>query len=395
MAKMTPNYRKSLPRTIWVLGVISLLTDLSSEMIYPLLPIFLVQTIGASTSEVGFIEGFVEATSAILKRVIGKYSDRFEKKKSFVLFGYSLSSISRPLVALATSWPIVFFIRFTDRIRKGIRSAPRDVMIANACSKDQLGHAFGVHRAMDHMGAVIGPLIASILLSQFHFEIRSIFALSIIPAILTIFVLVFFLKEKQVSKENLAKSEGQEESENNTLDSKSVKTFLVSLGLFTLGNSTDAFMLLKFSEIGIGLSSIALLWSAHHVVKVLSNYYFGPLSDRVGHLSMIRYGWIFYVVVYLLFAYSTSEMALIATFLLYGIYYGLSEPSEKSYLVSLSSYHTRGASLGWMHMITGLGALPASVIFGLIWNAYGSEYAFFFGSLMAFIALMNTLRLKK
>lgn len=384
----------SIPRPVWVLGVVSLLTDLSSEMIYPLLPMFIVQTLGASTIEVGLIEGFVDGLAAILKQVSGKYSDRFARKKGIVVCGYSISSLSRPLVALASTWGAVFLIRSIDRVGKGVRSAPRDVMIANVCSPDNLGKSFGLHRAMDHMGAVIGPLVAGLLLAQFHLDLRYIFAASAIPALITILVLIFCLKEK-VSNEIQGDHQAHEMDAQFIDDqARDRKVFFQSIAVFTLGNSTDAFLLLKFSENGFSMSQVALIWSAHHFVKSVSNYFFGNFSDRIGHLKMLRFGWLFYALTYLLFALTSSATVLLIIFMIYGVYYGLCEPSEKSYLVKLTPLIKRGEILGRLHMVLGLGALPASVIFGAIWKFADAQYAFYFGACMALLAVLNSFRLK-
>lgn len=385
--------RAGVPKLVWSLGWVSLLTDFSSEMIYPLLPVFLVGSLGVDAAVIGFIEGLVEASSSILKKFFGQISDRYPHKKGFVLFGYSLSSFAKPLMAIASSWPFVLAIRLADRVGKGVRSAPRDVMIANACTPDQFSRAYGVHRAMDHMGAVIGPVVASLLIEYYSLPLTTVFALSAIPAVLTVFILSVLVKEKNTPIIESKKTQETTKLNGSAALAPNVKKFLLALGVFTIGNSTDAFLILKLNDCHVGVGNIALIWAAHHLVKVIANYYFGKHSDRIGNLTMIRLGWLFYFFVYLAFAYTTSTTAIVVIFLIYGLYYGLCEPSEKSFLVKLTSQEHRGAVLGWMHMITGLGVLPASLIFGVIWKFSGPHMAFLFGSVMAILALVITFQI--
>ena len=375
---------RRIPRTVIALGVVSLLTDLSSEMIYPLLPIFLASVLGAGAMALGLIEGVAESTAALLKVVSGVWTDRTRRRKPLVVAGYTLSGMMRPLIGLAAAWPAVLALRFADRVGKGLRTSPRDALIADVTDAGARGTAYGFHRAMDHAGAVLGPLVAAMLLNFAGLPLRQVFLLSAIPAVAVLVVLLLGVKEPPAQR-----------AESPTVPKllapwsalgPDYRRLLLAVLVFTLGNSTDAFLLLRLNEAGVSTAGIALLWSAHHVVKMIANYFGGQLSDRVGPRAMILAGWLFYAAIYLTFGWLTSAPWLIAVFLAYGIYFGLTEPAERAWVASLVPPQLRGTAFGWYHCAIGLAALPASVAFGLLWQQWGAAVAFTVGAVLAALA---------
>lgn len=375
-----------IPRTVIALGVVSLLTDLSSEMIYPLLPIFLASVLGAGAMALGLIEGVAESTAALLKVASGVWTDRTRRRKPLIVAGYTLSGMMRPLIGLAAAWPAVLALRFADRVGKGLRTSPRDALIADVTDASARGTAYGFHRAMDHAGAVLGPLVAAVLLSFAGLPLRQVFLLSAIPAVAVLVVVLFGVKEPPLP--HAAAPAGPKLLAPWSALGPDYRRLLIAVLVFTLGNSTDAFLLLRLSETGVSVAGIALLWSAHHVVKMVANYYGGRLSDRVGPRAMILAGWLFYAAIYLTFGWLNSAPWLIAVFLAYGIYFGLVEPAERAWVASLVPPHLRGTAFGWYHCAIGLAALPASVTFGLLWQQWGASVAFSAGAVLAALAAL-------
>lgn len=377
---------KPLPRGIIILGLVSFFTDLSSEMIYPLLPVFLSSVLGAGALALGVIEGIAESTASLFKVVSGIWTDRTQRRKPFIFVGYGVSGLVRPLIAFAPGWIFVLLMRFADRIGKGTRSSPRDALVADITDPGQRGAAYGLHRSLDHAGAVFGPLVAAALLGYFALSLRQVFFLSIIPAILVMYILAFHVKEparKAASqvRPSMAGSHWKDLG-------GGFKLFLAAILLFTLGNSTDAFLILRMSNAGVSASHIAILWSAHHIIKMIFTYGGGHLSDRFGPRRLIVAGWIVYALIYAAFSIANTPIALIVIFLLYGIYFGLTEPSEKSLVVSLVPVNLRGTAFGYYHFIVGLGALPASLLFGLLWHTFSAEVAFLTGAGLALLAAL-------
>jgi MFS family permease len=378
----------SLPRTVIALGWVSLLTDLSSEMIYPLLPVFLTGVLGAGPAVLGLIEGVAEASASFLKVVSGFWSDRLRKRKPLVLAGYGISSCCRPLIGLATSWVGVLGLRFADRVGKGLRTSPRDALIADTVDSTARGKAFGFQRSMDHAGAVLGPLVAAALLSL-GMEIRGVFLLAAVPALAVIGTILLGVREDP--RADPAEGAAPAHPEAGKL-SPGFLRLLSAVVLFTLGNSADAFLILRLAEVGVPASRVALLWSAHHVVKMASTYFLGQLSDRLGRRPLLLAGWLFYAAVYAGFAFSATPAALTAWFLAYGLYFGLAEPVERAWAADLSSAGVRGRTYGLYHGAAGAAALPASLLFGLLWNAFGAPTAFLAGATMALAASVLLVR---
>jgi MFS family permease len=376
--------RTRLSRNVLALGAVSFLTDASSEMIYPLLPFFVTATLGASPLFLGAIEGAGDSVSALLKLASGWLSDR-TRRKPLVVVGYSLASAVRPLVALAQTATHVLLIRVTDRVGKGIRGAPRDALIADSVEPSLRGRAFGFHRAADHAGAVIGPLIAYLLLTHFDVGLRTVFWLAAIPAALAVITLILAVREVRPSPAR------HETPANASLapPSRLGGRFFAYLGillLFTLGNSTDAFLLLRANELGVGAALLPILWAMLHVVKAVASTPGGILSDAVGRKPVIVAGWVVYAGVYLAFGYATQSWHLWALFAAYGMYFGLTEGVERALVADLVPEQRRGAAFGWYNLAIGIGALPASLIFGAIYTRYGAPAAFTVGAGAALVA---------
>jgi MFS family permease len=376
-----------LPKGILVLGFVSFFTDLSSEMIYPLLPVFLSSVLGAGALALGLIEGTAESTASFFKVLSGYSTDRTERRKPFIIAGYGMSGLARPLIAFAAGWPFVLVMRFLDRMGKGIRTSPRDALVADITQRGQRGQrgvAFGLHRAMDHAGAVAGPLVAAALLGFAALSLRHVFFLAAIPSVLVMAIILFFVKEpapKAIKIDRPLNIYSQWKHLG-----RSFKYFLAAMLLFTLGNSTDAFMILRLSNAGISASHIAMLWSAHNVIRMISTYTGGRLADGFGSRKLIISGWIFYALIYAAFAFIRTPNALVAIFLLYGVYVGLSEPAEKSLVADMVAPNLRGTAFGCYHFIVGIGALPASIVFGFLWQTLSAEAAFLTGAALAVAA---------
>ena len=424
-ARPLPTAAPRLGRNVVALGVVSLFTDLSSEMIYPLLPVFLSTVLGASASFVGAIEGAAESTAALLKLASGWWSDRVTRRKPLVVAGYALASFVRPLVAAAQSASQVLLIRVADRVGKGIRTSPRDALIADSVDPSIRGRAFGFHRSADHFGAVVGPLVAFAVLRWEHAPLRTVFWLAAIPGVIAVLVLLAAVREvprpglaqaapvptpAPAPARELAGTRGAPPNTNDTADSddgrhRATAPRIVSapaeplgarfwsvLGvilLFTLGNSTDAFLLLRATQLGVATSLVPILWAMLHVVKSASSTPGGALSDRIGRKPLIVAGWLLYAAVYFAFALARVEWHAWALFAVYGIYFGLTEGTEKALVADLVPANRRGTAFGWYNLAIGLAALPASLIFGAIWDRAGSPVAFAFGAAIALAAAVG------
>lgn len=383
-----------LPRTVWLLGWVSLATDSATEAVYPLLPFFLTHVLGAGAVSLGIVEGAAEAVNSLLKLWSGRMADRAASKRPLVLAGYSISSLVRPLIALAQSWLHVFAVRVVDRVGKGIRSAPRDALLAATASAETRGRVFGFHRAMDHAGAVLGPLLATAFLFFHPDRYRTLFALTIIPGLVAV-ALILFVRE---DPSDVEAGEGRRANAGTPVVAPDVseppaavlpaelKSFLLVLTLFTLGNSTDAFLLLKLTDAAGSTRYIPLIWAALHVVKSVASVLGGSWSDRVGRRGVIGLGWMVYAAVYAGFAFSSSLTALLVWFMVYGLYFGLTEGTEKALVADLAPASARGYAFGLYNAVLGIGALLASVLFGVLWTAFGAVVAFGTGAALALAA---------
>ncbi|MBA4072066.1 MAG: MFS transporter [Gemmatimonas sp.] len=406
---MSAPARARLPRTVKALAAVSFFTDASSEMIYPLLPAFLTATLGASAAWVGIIEGAADATASLLKLASGWWSDRVRRRKPLIVAGYAIAAVLRPLVAVAGAAWQVLAIRVGDRVGKGIRGAPRDAMVADAVAANERGRAFGAQRAADHAGAFVGPLIAFALLQWVGVSVRTVFLLAAIPGAIAVLVAVFGVWEADGRRQRVDGSRVPEVAASRASGgggsappSSSLPTatavaplggsfwrYLAVLVLFTLGNSTDAFLLLKASELGVTAALLPILWAALHVVKSATSIPAGAWSDRVGRRTMIATGWLWYALVYLGFAVATETWHAWALFLAYGLFFGLTEGVERALVADLVPATRRGVAFGWYNGVIGAAVLPASVAFGLMWDWKGSGFAFLVGAASACLAAVG------
>ncbi len=386
-----------LPRNVLALSLVSLLNDTSSEIIYPLLPTFLFLALGASPFAIGAIEGAAESTASLLKLFSGYISDRFQKRKLLVFIGYALATVTRPFLAFVTSWQQVLVVRMTDRVGKGIRGTPRDALLALAVPPEKRGLAFGFNRAADHLGAVFGPIIASTLLYFYASdaqnptidEYKLIFLIASVPVFLGLFVITFLVKDEKVEAAekvklnlSLAGFDGN------------FKRFLFVIALFTLSNSSDAFLLLRAQQSGIATATLPLLWMALHVSKVVSSLVGGSLSDKIGRKKLIFSGWILYALVYAGFAYVDSAEQAWALFIIYGVYFGLSEGAEKALVADLVPAHKRGTAFGLYNLAFGITVFPASLLIGGLWSEFGATTAFLVSAFVSICAALVLLTVK-
>ncbi|HTM43458.1 MAG TPA: MFS transporter [Polyangiaceae bacterium] len=380
----SPNKKIRLPAAVIALGFTSLFTDLGAEMIYPLLPAF-VASLGAGPIFLGLVEGLADATASLLKLASGFAADKTRHKKSWVLFGYGLAALVRPLVAFATAPWHVLFVRVTDRIGKGLRSSPRDALIAAVVVEESAGRAFGFHQAMDHAGAVIGPLLATALLSL-GLPMRVVFFVSIIPGALSV---LSALPVKEPAKEPAPVSQPAAATtrlQPAAVLPRSLQVYLLILVVFSLGSSSDVFLLLRAKELGIPVASIALLWAAFHVVKLISSYVGGNWSDRIARTKVIVAGWLIYAATYLGFGLARESWHIWALFAVYGLFYGLTEPVEKALVRDLAPAEIRGRAYGWYNSIIGFTAVPAGLITGWLWQQLGPLVALATGAGLALAA---------
>jgi MFS family permease len=373
-----PPADPSIPKSVRWIGVASLMTDASGEMIYPLIPFFLTSVLGGSVAFVGIIEGFAESVASLIKLFSGRISDRVARRKPLVVFGYGVTAVFRPMVALATSPWMVLFFRFADRVGKGIRGSPREAMITDATPKAIRGKAFGYHAAMDHVGAVIGPLMGFVLMVIWKLPLRSIFAWAAVPGVLAVFA-VLMAKEAP-------KSAPKAKPPIDLTGYGPLYKYLTVLGVFTLGNASDAFLLLRSAQIlhpGQQLGSVILadptlllLWAFHNFIKAVLGEKAGELSDKWGRKKIIGAGFVAYAITYLCFGFANAAWQVWVLFAVYGLYYSLIEGAEKALIADLTPEHKRGAGFGWYNAVIGILSLPASALFGFLYKVYGGTTAF-------------------
>ena len=383
-----PLDKYGLSRPVWLLGWVSFFTDTASEMVYPLLPLFLTRVLGAGAMSLGVIEGVAEAANSVLKIASGWMADRTGTPKKLVLAGYGLSSFVRPLMAIATSWPQVLALRFTDRLGKGIRTSPRDAMLARFAPDKTRGRVYGFHRAMDHAGAVAGPIVATIYL-YFHPEAyRSLFAWTLVPGLIVILILLR-VPDLRLETTRRPTTSDPRPTTNDQRPTTIPRRFYLAMSvitIFSLGNASDAFLLLRLNDLGVAAVWIPLLWSGLHVVKMSSSVVGGMMSDRFGRRTMIAIGYLWYAVIYGAFAWLTALPAIIATFLAYGLYFGFTEGVEKAWVADMAPSSRRGTAFGIYNAALGFGGLAASLLFGAIWTRVSPGAAFLTGAALALAA---------
>ena len=370
----------SLPRTIWLIGLISLLNDSASEMIYPLVPLYLASVLMAGPRALGLIEGIAEATASLLKLFSGVIVDRTQRAKPWVVGGYALAGFARPLIAFATSWFGVALLRFADRVGKGLRSAPRDALLAASVAPEVRGLAFGLHRALDNAGAVVGPLLAALLLGL-GWTLREVILFAVVPAVACL-ILALLLREPPPDS---ARPPPPAFSWRLTGLPPAFKRYLVVLGLFTLGNSSNMFLLLRARELGLPEAQVPLAWAAVSLVATLFSTPLSALSDRVGRVRLIVAGWLAYGVFYLGLGLLPpgTPLALFGLFAFYGIFMAATEGVEKALVADLAPPALRGTAFGWFNLTTGLLLLPASLLFGALYQGAGALAAFGFSAVCA------------
>ena len=373
----------------------SFFTDVSTEMIYPLLPVFLAGVLGANASFIGAIEGTAETTASLLKLLSGWWSDKVSARKPFLVAGYLIASIVRPFTAAAHSATQVLAIRVTDRVGKGIRTSPRDALLAESAPPEARGRAFGFHAAADNAGAVLGPLVAFFILKlhgvgsldtsrhilpRDEHAMRNVFWLSAIPAAIAMVILVVVVRD--IPRRESGAKPGEAGGGSGRLGGR-FWAYLVVVLLFTLGNSTDAFLLLRANQLGVPVALAPILWAVLNFVKSATGTYGGQLSDTIGRKPLIVGGWLLYAAVYFAFAWARAPWQAWALFAVYGIFYGMTEGTEKALVADIVPRTRRGSAFGWYNLAIGLGALPASLIFGAIWDRLGAPSAFVFGATLA------------
>lgn len=389
---------RSLPRNVWVVSVTSLLTDVSSEMVVNLLPLFLANVLSAKTSVIGLIEGIAETTASLLKIFSGWLSDLLGRRKWLTVAGYGLSAVAKPFLYFATTWPGVLLVRFADRVGKGIRTAPRDALIADSVGEDRRGIAFGVHRAGDTAGAFLGILIALLVVwmaqtSGTRLErtaFQRVVLVSIVPAVLAVLVLALGTQEVR------APHRGKAERTSLSLAGldRRFRAFLAIVVLFTLGNSSDAFLILRAQERGLSVLQVLGMLLTFNAVYTSVSGPAGALSDRVGRRRLIVGGWLAYGLIYLGFALARSGWQVWALYGLYGLYYGMVEGTAKALVADLVPEAKRGTAYGVYNAAVGLTAFPASLIAGILWQGvgpwqgFGAQAPFLFGSGLAFLSVV-------
>ena len=385
MSKIPKNSSK-LNQNIIAAGITSLFTDISSEMIKPILPLFLANTLGVSKSTIGLIEGIAEGASSLFKVISGWLSDKLKKRKNIILFGYSLSNFTKPLISITQSWQQVLFLYFLDRSGKGIRGGPRDALIADSSAKEIRGKAFGFHRTLDTIGAIIGPLLTYILLSRFLLSYRTIFAVTFIPGIIALLVIRFRIKDVPSKKENFK------------LTFSEVKNiphhfyyFLFISFIFTLGNSSDAFIILRAENIGVSIYVIPLLYLLFNLSQAIFSLPAGIVSDWIGRKKIISLGFLIFSSLYFILAFIKSVGLIWFVFIMYGLYYAFTEGVQRAFITDLVSPSIRATALGLYNFGIGIAVLLANLIAGFLWEIINPQATFLFGfsfSLLASVLML-------
>jgi len=385
-----------LPRPVVLLGIAALLNDTASEMIYPLLPVFLSTTLGASPAVVGLIEGLADGLASILKYFSGWWSDRAKRRKPLIVTGYGLAAASRALIASATMWPLVLTARLIDRTGKGMRSAPRDAMISDVTPREDRGRAYGFHRALDHTGAIVGPLLALFFMQLVGVDLRTMMFIAVIPGAAAALMLAVLLREQRDEGGRLQDDPSSTPSFSPPPSSfPSFRSAIVAIALFSLANSSDAFLLLQAHAAGVSAAMLPLLWAAHHVIKSLFSTRAGALSDRVDRRWLLVAGWTSYAAIYFLFPFASTLTTFVILFVAYAIPFTLSEGAERAWIADLVPAEARGKSFGIYYLANGLCVLAGTALFGIIWQTWSPRAAFFTGAALALCAVAAVLSTRR
>ena len=374
--------KPKLPATVYALGFTSLLNDAASDMIYPLLPLFLVGSLGAGAATLGLIEGAAEMMASLLRLGAGYASDRVRRRKPFVVIGYVIASAARPFLALAGSAGTVLAIRLADRFGKGLRGSPRDALIAEVVPPAQRGHAFGVHEAMDHAGAVAGPLLATGLLAL-GASLPAVFLAATVPAAAACLVVALVVREPPhtPAPTSVAAPAGR-------VLNRPFVGYLGAVMMFSLGASSDTFLLLRAHDLGLSATAIAFLWAVHHALKAAATSWGGFLADRIGRRRALALGWGFYALVYVGFAHADTLPLFILVFAAYAFHFALVGGAQKALVADLVPAAARARGFGTYHVCVGLTLLPASALFGLLYQRFGAAAAFGTGAVFALVAVL-------
>ena len=369
---------EGLPPNVFQLGLVSFFADVSSEMLYPLIPIFLTGVLGAPVAAVGLIEGLAEGTASVLKSVSGWWSDRVRRRKPLIFGGYTLSAVAKPLLGLAGGWLFALFARMTDRVGKGIRGAPRDSLLADSIDPRYRGKAFGWHRGMDSVGAVVGPLLALALLAALHGDIRSVLLLAFVPGVAGA-ALVLLVKEKRHAAKTAERPALR-------LLPRQFRAYLLVWGLFALTNSSDVFLILRARSLGFSTVAVVLAYAVYNLVYALASPVLGGLSDKVGRRRVLRAGLVVFAAVYVGFAFAGQAWMVWPLFAVYGFYIAATDGVGKALAIDLVPDSVRGTAIGVFGTVSGVAAVVASVVAGLLWDRIGPYAPFIYGAAGALIA---------
>jgi len=382
------SFMKGITLNVIILGFVSLFTDLSSQMVFPLIPLFLVNVLGAGGVVVGLVEGAAETTASLLKVFSGYWSDKIEKRKPFVLIGYGISSLTKPLFAFSYIWQSVLGIRIAERVGKGIRTAPRDVIVAQSCDADVRGKAYGIHRFMDGIGSIFGAVLAFLLLPLFGF--RKVFLLAFIPSIIAVLFILFVKEEK---RKRSTKSKSLKVSFKSL--TPQLKYFICIATIFALGNFGYAFLLLRAINLGLDSQTAILLYIIYYISYSIFIIPAGMFSDKIGRKRVILMGYGLFGLTSLGLIFVSNLSQIISLFISYGIFYAMIDGVQRAFVVDLSPSSLKGTALGTFHTSTGLAALPGGLIAGLLWDKISPETTFIFGFVLSITAITLFLNLKE